>query len=473
MSNDTSWSGRAPAIYSLSRGAVSAAIVALFAPFGILTSPSVRKLLLIIAVLDIAFPLYTHFGYQEKAGALGAEGGLHVSLTTFALAGLYLPLLLQSRYRVAMANASRQSYSRPLALYLFFAALSVLSAGDVTLALYELFLLLQMFLLYHYIANSTAEDVLLVVRFLLIGLLAEGLLMIGLAGGLAEMGVGETRVDDQSVAGVTREVRFLGFKARVDEYGATKVRVGGTIGSPNDAGGYLGMVMAVTLGVLMTPVGRGYKLLGGMALAAGVVALVLTFSRGGWAAFSVGLVFLGLCAWRQNRISWKLSLAVAAVVIVAGVSFSEAVASRLTEDDRGAAVSRVPLMKLAGLMIADHPLLGVGADNFTVAMEPYLTRGFSGEFVYAVHNKYLLIWSETGPGALLAFVWLLVTTMRRGIRCWRLQDPLFSPIALGCVAAVAARMTHMLVDVFRGQPELFLIAGLMPALERCAGSRRT
>jgi O-antigen ligase len=128
-------------------------------------------------------------------------------------------------------------------------------------------------------------------------------------------------------------------------------------------------------------------------------------------------------------------------------------------------------MKLAALIIEDHPLLGAGANNFPVAMQDYITRGFAGEFIYSVHNKYLLVLSETGPGGLLAFLWFLLAMVRRGIRCWRFKDPLISPLSLGCVAAVTGTMLHMFVDIFRGEPIMQLlcvISALLAALERMA-----
>jgi O-antigen ligase len=58
--------------------------------------------------------------------------------------------------------------------------------------------------------------------------------------------------------------------------------------------------------------------------------------------------------------------------------------------DRGSAESRIPLMNLALRIIEDHPVLGLGANNFTVVMDQYLSAEFRRGFLFAVHNKYLL-----------------------------------------------------------------------------------
>ncbi len=45
-----------------------------------------------------------------------------------------------------------------------------------------------------------------------------------------------------------------------------------------------------------------------------------------------------------------------------------------------------------------------------------------------MHNKYLLIWSEAGPVALMAFLLLVGTTILLGWRARRAQDPLIAAV---------------------------------------------
>lgn len=455
---------------------VPAVFAALCTPLTWLLGERAKNFLLAMAILNIAMPAGIHLSYREDVTAFGALGGFNITLTTIALAGLYLPLLVVYRRGVAV-RFSR--FSTPLALYTLFSGLSLLAAGDVTLGAYEVFLIVQLFLLHLYLVNALVSwgDALLIVRYLLIGLVAQALLMIALAAGLAQVALlnAETRVDDQNPSVLTRQINILGIKGRIDERMTGGSRVGGSVGAPNGAASYLTGVTTIALGVLLSSFRRPYKLLAGTGVAAGSVALVLTYSRGGWIAFMLMLTIIGFFGLRHTRYSWKLPVGVAvSIVLAVGFVFHDAIAARLTEDDNGAAISRVPLMKLAALIIEDHPLLGVGANNFPLAMESYVTRGFSGEFVYSVHNMYLLVLAETGPGSLLAFVWFLVAMIRQGMRCWHYQDPLISPLALSCVAVVAGEMLHMLVDLFRGAstvPLLCVISALLFALERLAAAR--
>lgn len=447
----------------VSGNAVALLAVVTFSPLALLTRDVVRRWLLIVVLLNIPFTIGRHLFYREDVGNLGSIGGFGITVTTFALAGLYLPRLLGTRRPSVSREVCRRAVSIPLALYVFVSFLSLLTATDVTVALYELLLLAELLLLHTYIVSEirSGQQITRILQWLMVGLTVEALLMIALAAGLAETGFipVETRVDDQSPGGVIRQMNMLGIKGRIDENLTThRVRVGGSVGSPNDAASYLAGACGIAMGLLLSSVSRRIKLLAGCGLSLGSIGVLLTGSRGGW--FSLGIItaIIVYCSSRRGLVSWKIRLGIAvAFFLAAGTILSGVVDARLTEDDNGSAESRVPLMKLALLIIEDHPILGVGANNFPLAMQPYISRGFSGEFLYSVHNKYLLIWSEVGPVGLLSFAWFLIAAMRAGFRCWRLKDPLLSPIALSCSAVVAGEMFHMGVDIFRGTAVLELI----------------
>jgi O-antigen ligase len=126
-------------------------------------------------------------------------------------------------------------------------------------------------------------------------------------------------------------------------------------------------------------------------------------------------------------------------------------------------------------MINDHPIFGVGANNYVAALREYEST-FTGDWLYTVHNRYLLVWAETGIGGLVAFIWFFLTTIRRGWIGWRLNDPVLSPVALGFTAALAARMVHMFVDIFSDRAEtqlVWVIAALVVSISRMEKRRTT
>jgi O-antigen ligase len=96
--------------------------------------------------------------------------------------------------------------------------------------------------------------------------------------------------------------------------------------------------------------------------------------------------------------------------------FGHTVIRRITGDDEGSAATRVTLSELAFSMIEDHPIRGVGANNSPLMIKEYVTIDMGETWLNAIHNKYLLVWAETGIGGLLAFVWFLFITIYWG---WR------------------------------------------------------
>lgn len=434
-------------------------IVAVLSPFLALTSEAAQRVLLAVVILDIPLQFGTHLFYREDDAALGALGGLSISATTLALAGLYLSWLIRAFASRYSGQKTGVKVNWPLVAYFGITLLSVFVAQDIGFSLFEVWLLLEACLVYFYIAGNvrTREDVVFVVSVLLAACLLESVVMIILR-----------------FTGMPSTIWGLPTHIHIDNDPKEGfMRIGGTVGSPNFAAAYLSISLTCAASVLFTTLGRLYKWLATAVLGLGSIALILTFSRGGWLALALSLTLLCLVTWRRRGLSLKAPITVLVLLALLYVPFHSLVGARLFGDDRGSAESRIPLMNLAFRIIEDHPLLGVGANNFTVAMGPYLTSEFRQAFLFAVHNKYLLVLAETGIGGLIGFLAFFAGTMRKGWQCWNFQDRLLSPLALGFAAGIAGHMVHMTVDVFRGRPTqqlLWLIAGLLVAMCRIAAT---
>jgi O-antigen ligase len=409
----------------------------------------VRLLLLGVILLDLAFQWDANPGYRDDAAKLGAIGGLNLSVTTLALAGLYGMWIAQSLLRPGAAPAPQIRAALPLLAYVGLTALSVTWARDAGLGWYETALLVQLALLFVYVASTirTRAEVQFLVVVLLAGLVVESLLI------AAAFHTGES-------------FNFAGLSTHNSTFDARGFRPAGTLGSPNSAGAYLALMLLPAAAVLLTKLHPGTRILAGVALGAGLYALIVTQSRGSWMALAFGMLLLFGVAVRERWLTGSVAMWIAVAVAVIGVLGGGLVLQRLTGDDQGAAESRVPLMRLAEKVIRDNPVLGVGANNFPVVIEEYAGPEMSGGFIYTVHNKYLLVWSEAGLAALVAFLWFLGSAFVRGWRCSLAGDPLLSPLALGLTAAIAGRSVAMLVDLFRGRADmqpLILFAGLLVA----------
>jgi putative inorganic carbon (hco3(-)) transporter len=432
---------------------VTCLVTALFAPWIVLAG-SGRRILLAVVLLDIPFQIDQNFAYRYDAAELGALGGFNISLTTIALAGLYAAWILDHLVHRHHSPDVPARLLLPLALYVSLSGLSVVTALDAGLYARGMSLLLQMFLLYVYLVGTvrTASDVTFVVAWLLCGLALESLIILGL--GLAGEGF-----------------NFPGVAARVDLYSdefGVAARFGGTVGSPNNAGMYLEMLLAPAIAVLATTLGRPYKVLAVLGLGLGSAALMTTYSRGSWLAASLSLVIVCLSLWRGRRLSPAVPVVFLVLLSAIALLFHEAVSNRLTGDDRGAARSRVSLMGTAFEIIEDDPVRGVGANNYTAALERRMSL-FGNQWLFTVHNQYLIVWAETGLAGLAAFLWFLLAALRYGWQRWRRADALLSPLALGFTAALAGQMVHMHVDLFNSRPQLQLlvtVAALLAVMSR-------
>jgi len=230
-------------------------------------------------------------------------------------------------------------------------------------------------------------------------------------------------------------------------------------------------LLPLAFALVALPAARAYRWLIGLIFILGSVALVLTLTRGAWVGFVVSLAIVGIAAFRRGWVSGKwLAGGVALAALPAALQFG-LVATRLGEYGNAAVTDRLSLVELAMAMIRDHPLTGVGANHFAASLNPYVTVDFSQAWISTVHNKYLLVWSELGVLALGAFIWLLVSAVRRGLLAARSEDPIVAAIALGLAAGIVGNMIHMTVDLFNSRPQIqmiWLIVGLLIALEAIA-----
>jgi putative inorganic carbon (hco3(-)) transporter len=436
---------------------VTCLITALFAPLAALGG-SARKIFLAIVLLDIPLQIDQNFAFRDAAAELGARGGFNVSLTTLALVGLYGAWFIERLVHRHRSARLPMGLVLSLAPYIAVVALSVVVAGDVGLYARGLVLLGQLFLVYLYLIGTvrTRQDVRFVVSWLLAGLVCEGIIIaVSAAGGGFEAAGFQVR------------------KETFEEDFGTAARFSGTVGSPILAAAYLEMLLAPALATLGTNLGRSYKMLAVLGLTLGAIALVGTFSRGGWLAASLSLTIVCFLLWRRKKLSPAVPLVLFFLLSAVALVFHENIAHRLTGEDGGSARSRVPLMMMAWDIIGDRPTLGVGANNYTQALGPR-TPQFGNEWLFTVHNQYLLVWAETGTIGLAAYLWFLLATLRRGWQRWKRTDPLLAPLALGFTAALMGQMLHMQVDMYSSRPQvqlLFVVAALIGAMSRMGAPR--
>jgi putative inorganic carbon (HCO3(-)) transporter len=225
-------------------------------------------------------------------------------------------------------------------------------------------------------------------------------------------------------------------------------RVRGFYGSPNNLALYLGRVLP--LAVAMAAWGRGERRRWPYALAALLMAgaLLLTYSRGAWLlGVPAALLFLAAMRGRRALVATVGALAVLAAVVLLVVGTGRL--TSLLDTTEGTTSFRLQLWQSSLAMIGDHPLLGVGLDNFLYAYRSHyvLPTAWEEFNLSHPHNFVLDFWLRLGLPGLLVLGWLLGGFFRRGWRAYRrLPEGADRLLVLGLMAGMVNFVAHGLVD---------------------------
>lgn len=226
-------------------------------------------------------------------------------------------------------------------------------------------------------------------------------------------------------------------------------------GSPNNVGLYLGRVIPILLAVGLAGKGRR-RWLYAAALLPGLAAVGLSFSKG---ALLLGLpVGMGIVlAWFSTK-KWggrttALLLAGLVVLALCGLLIGSkipALAGRFSLD--GATTDfRVSLWKASWEMVKDHPITGIGLDNFLYQYRGRYIRpeAWQEPDLSHPHNIVLDFWTRLGLPGLLVMVWLQIVFWRRIMPMVKRDcsdSILLAPLAAGLMGLMGASLAHGLVD---------------------------
>lgn len=221
----------------------------------------------------------------------------------------------------------------------------------------------------------------------------------------------------------------------------------------------------------------------GALAAAGLVslAIVLTFSRGGFLGL---LAALGLVALRQRTRPARLlvlGLVPVLLVIATPPSYWQRMFT-LEEFIRGSSSSdeslrdRLTLMEVGALMLADHPLTGVGKGNYATLYPQYVTRVdptlLSRKGVLFTHSGPIQIAADSGIAGLAAFGGVLVLAgigTKRAARYGRQSGPLHGAVLLEAVAvSIGAYLVASLFMDSSYDRYFWMLIGLLVIGQRAA-----
>jgi len=209
---------------------------------------------------------------------------------------------------------------------------------------------------------------------------------------------------------------------------------------------------------------RGLLLLSMLGCTSGIVASLLSLSRGGW--LFIPLV-LAIVAWFYKDV-WRHSVvlrrggvaALAIFAIIVGMYMPvlykrvdkgvNEVQSYLDNEDRVTSIStRFELWMGAVRIISNHPVVGVGLDKFddrirTMIAEEEIPRGAAG-YEHA-HNQILHAWATAGVFGLAGLLAAFVIPLRFFYRNCRSDDLPLRAVAIAGVLLVTGFFVFCLTD---------------------------
>jgi O-antigen ligase len=222
-------------------------------------------------------------------------------------------------------------------------------------------------------------------------------------------------------------------------------------GSPNGVGLYLGRCLPFALSyVLLTPKGSWRWLYGLASGAIMLLAVLLSQSRG---AILLGLpaaLIVVLVVWRGRRALVPVIVALVGIIVVL-IPLS-LVLPRLAHLLGNTAMFRENLWYSSLLLIREHPVTGVGLDQFLYWYRSryLLPQAWAEPDLSIPHNILLNFWVNLGAlGVAVGVVFqVLFWRMIRRCRARVAQtDPVRLSLVLGLAGSMADFLAHGLVDV--------------------------
>jgi O-antigen ligase len=223
-------------------------------------------------------------------------------------------------------------------------------------------------------------------------------------------------------------------------------RVRAVYSSPNNLSLLLGRVIPLAIAVPVVARSRR-RWIYALALLPLLACLFLTYSRGGWLlSLPAALLTVGLMRGRRATLLAVTVVLLCALLLLPLVG-TQRFAS-LLDLEHGTTFRRVKLWEATWAMIRDHPITGVGLDNFLYQYPNYmLAEAWQEPDLSHPHNILLDYWTRLGIAGVAVLVWLLTAFFTAALRQYkRLPDGDARAIIFGWIASMAAMLAHGLID---------------------------
>lgn len=432
----------------------------IFSMLGMIFFSYIENIVYALFILFIPLQLGKSFFYIPYSGG-GHE--LRINLPEVFLLMLLVFWIMDLIRNKRIVNKIDYSLLIFGSLFLLLCILSLSSAKDVTLGIFELIRIIIAFTIFIYIANYVDSEKKLNMTL--------GLLLYGAA---VQIGIGLCQWIFERDLGL----EFFGEMGLPPDTWAegSIIRVGGLQGHPNAFATYLTMTLPFCLFFLESAQRKTTRVASFVLFCSGCIVLLATKSRGAWLGFGVS----ALCAFilfifRAKRVHIRRFGVITVVIIsllVGGIISKDVIKKRFFNDDKGSVASRVPMMIDALEVIKNNPFIGIGLNNYSLVISKYDITGIHKEWVaMPVHNLFLLIAAETGIISLLVFIFFWAIIFRKVYILSKLNNKKTFILSIAFfISLTGFFLIHQVDPNYRFYPsvqrEIWLIAALVVSSNR-------
>lgn len=229
-----------------------------------------------------------------------------------------------------------------------------------------------------------------------------------------------------------------------------KMRIGGICEQPNQLAAFFNYYMFLPFAFFLINVKKSKYWLCLLPFLIQFRGIMVTFSRGGYLAFALGLAAI---VWFRSKLLFLVLVALAIfsyfnpILLPGGVkyrmgqTFTANQSSIATMEDaeeslESSAGTRVKIWKAAVNMIADNPFFGVGYGMFQQRIQYYWDGGPKD-----AHNTYIIVAAEMGFVALFIFLLIIAIMLWNAYHLYHQSTNNYSKaVGLGMLGGIFALM---------------------------------
>jgi putative inorganic carbon (HCO3(-)) transporter len=304
---------------------------------------------------------------------------------------------------------------------------------------------------------------------------------------LLESGISVAQMTTHSNLGLDK-LEFLGAagdQALTQEISRSEslFRGSGLSGHPNYLAGYLLLVVPIFLVDALSAERRRNRWLSAAVFGCGMAGLLATMSRAAWVSVAGASVMAfalaaGLGMLPLRRAAW-VALATVLMAGAVTVGYADLVIKRFQSDFQQSWQLRQDLSRTALAIARDHPVGGVGLNNYTIVYpdyEPTFARQLieMDGMLTVVHNVYALILAEVGFVGLCAFLVFPLGSVVLAVTRFREVESQHRGVVVGACCGIAGAMAFDLSEVSLWMDgSMYMLAFLAGLLAVCSSWRQS